>query len=82
MKTWSITEARTKIASVFDAALAQGPQRIERRDSEKVVMVAEADWNRLVAEYPDFADLILKAPIGTDDLPERRPARILADSDR
>lgn len=82
MKTWSITEARAKIANVFDAALAQGPQRIERRDSEKVVVVAESDWNRLVAEYPDVANLILKAPIDADDLPKRRPARILADSDR
>jgi hypothetical protein len=78
MKTWSITEARAHIADVFEAAIAQGPQRIERRDSEPVVMVAESDWNRLVAEYPTFADLILKAPLDTDDLPERRPARALS----
>jgi PHD/YefM family antitoxin component YafN of YafNO toxin-antitoxin module len=78
MKSWSITEARARIADVFDAAIAQGPQRIERRDSEPVVMVAESDWNRLIAEYPTLADLILKAPLEADDLPKRRPARVLS----
>ena len=77
MRTWSITEARANISTVFDAALNDGPQKIERRDSEPVVMVAESDWNRLTAEYPTIADLILNAPIEADDLPERRPARVI-----
>ena len=81
MKTWSITEARASISSVFDAALQQGPQRIERRESEPVVMVAESDWNRLAAEYPDIASLILNAPLDRDDVPQRRPARILPADD-
>ncbi len=75
MKTWSITDARANISDVFDAALRSGPQKIERRDSEPVIMVAESDWNRLVAEYPTVADLILNSPIAIDDVPERRPAR-------
>jgi hypothetical protein len=79
MKTWTITQARAHIADVFDAALAQGPQRIARRDGEPVVMVAESDWNRLIAEYPTFADLILKAPLVPDDLPERGPARVVSE---
>jgi len=78
MKTWSITEARAQISSLFDAALQNGPQRIERRDSEPVVMIAESDWLRLASEYPDFADLILKSPLEADDLPPRHPARALA----
>ncbi|MBV8473395.1 MAG: type II toxin-antitoxin system Phd/YefM family antitoxin [Hyphomicrobiales bacterium] len=77
MKTWSLTEARTNMSNVFDEALKHGPQRIERRDSEPVVMVAESDWNRLIAEYPTMADLILNAPFNEDDLPERRPARAI-----
>jgi hypothetical protein len=62
---------------VFDAALNSGPQKIERRDSEPVVMIAESDWKRLVAEYPTVADLILNSPIEADDLPERHPARVI-----
>jgi antitoxin Phd len=79
MRSWSITEARANISDVFDAALSSGPQKIERRDSEPVVMVAESDWKRLVAEYPTVADLILKSPIEAADLPERRPARVIKD---
>jgi len=75
MRTWSISDARANISSVFDEALKNGPQKIERRDSEPVVMVAESDWNRLIAEYPTIAELILNAPIESDDLPDRRPAR-------
>ena len=52
MKTWTITEARAHIAHLFDSALAQGPQRIERRDREAVVMIGELDWLKLAAEIP------------------------------
>jgi PHD/YefM family antitoxin component YafN of YafNO toxin-antitoxin module len=82
MKSWSITEARAKISDVFDAALASGPQRIERRDSEPVVMVAESDWRRLVAEFESFADLVLNSPLEPEDLPERRPARVIGKARR
>jgi antitoxin Phd len=75
MRSWSITEARARISEVFDAALASGPQKIERRDSEPVVVVAESDWNRLVAEFRTVADFVLNAPFEEGDLPERRPAR-------
>jgi prevent-host-death family protein len=78
MRTWKITEARAHIADVVDAAIKDGPQRIERRDTDNVVVVSEAVWNRLAAEYPSFADLILNAPIHPGDIPPRRPARVIA----
>lgn len=78
MKSWSISEARTNIAEVFDSALTDGPQRIERRDRRSVVMVSEAMWRRLEADYPSFADIVLDAPLEVDDLPPRQPARILS----
>jgi len=78
MRTWSITDARANISAVFDEALKNGPQKIDRRDSEPVVMVSESDWKRLLAEYPTVADLILNAPIEDEDLPKRRPARIFS----
>lgn len=78
MKTWKISEARARIADVVDAALREGPQRIERRERDNVVVVSEAVWTRLAAEYPSFADLVLNAPVD-DALPERRPARVLGD---
>jgi PHD/YefM family antitoxin component YafN of YafNO toxin-antitoxin module len=78
MKTWSISEARARLPDVIDAAIAQGPQRIERGRSEPVVVIAESDWNRLLGEYTTFADLVLRAPLDARDLPERRPARVLS----
>ena len=80
MKSWSISEARTHISDVVDAALSDGPQRIERRDSEPVVVISEAVWTRLAAEYPSFADFVLNTPIDDEDLPQRRPARVLSES--
>lgn len=77
MKSWTITEARAHISDVMDAALEKGPQRIERRDSAPVVMVSEAVWTRLAAEYPSFAELVLSIPATEDDLPARSPARVL-----
>ena len=76
MKSWSISEARARIANVVDAALNEGPQRIERRESASVVVVSEAVWTKLAAEYPSFAELILEAPLDKEDLPSRRPARV------
>lgn len=79
MKSWKITEARARIAEVVDAALVEGPQRIERRDHDNVVVVSETVWKRLAAEYPSFADLVLNAPVDDDILPARRPARVLSE---
>jgi len=77
VRSWSITEARAKISDVFDAALTAGPQKIERRGSEPVVIVAESDWNRLVTEYQTVADLVLNAPIEKEDMPEHQPSRVI-----
>ncbi|RAI41680.1 type II toxin-antitoxin system Phd/YefM family antitoxin [Rhodoplanes roseus] len=76
MKSWSMADAAADISAVIDAALTDGPQRIERRDAEPVVVLADSAWMRLVADYPTMADLVTRAPIDADDLPDRRPARI------
>jgi hypothetical protein len=75
MNSWSIAEARANISDVFEAAL-NSPQKIERRDSESVVVVAESVWNRLMSEYPSCADLVLNSSVEDEDLPQRRPAQI------
>ena len=73
MKSWSISAARSNISDLFNAALASGPQKIERRDSEPVIGVAESAWIRLVAAYDTFSDSVLNMLIERDDLPQRRP---------
>lgn len=76
MRSWSISEARARIADVADAALSEGPQRIERRDREPVIVVAASTWDKLTKEYSSFADIVLGAPIEEEDLPTRQPARV------
>ena len=78
MRSWSITQARAHISELFEAALTSGPQKIERRDHESVVLLSQADWRRLVTEYPTVADLILDFPAAETDLPERVPARAIS----
>lgn len=77
MRNWSISEARSRISEVFDAALTSGPQRIERRDNNAVVVVPEAVWKAIESDYADIADLVLSAPLDDADLPSRAPARII-----
>jgi len=57
MRSWSITQARTHISELSEAALTTGPQKIERRDHESVVLLSQSDSRRLVTEYPTMADL-------------------------
>lgn len=78
MRSWSITQARANISELFEAALTTGPQKIERRDHESVVLLSQADWLRLVTEYPTVADLILDFPADETDLPEWTPARAIS----
>ena len=81
MRSWSISEARSKISDMFDAALTDGPQRIERRDRDAVVVVSEEAWNAIHREYGDFADLLLNVPLADDVLPRRRTARVANSGD-
>lgn len=81
MRSWSISEARSRMSEVFDAVLREGPQRIERRDQDAVVVVSEAVWKTLESDYADIADLVLSAPLDDTDLPVRRPARVVAGED-
>ncbi len=76
MQSWSISQARAHISEVMDAALEKGPQWIERRENQRVVVLSEADFNRLASEYPTVAELILGFPGTADDLPKRRPSRV------
>lgn len=77
MKSWSLSDAGSNISEVCEAALRSGPQRIEGDERSTVLVVSEADWNRLTSAYATFAELVLEAPFEPGDLPERRPARVV-----
>ncbi len=73
---WTVSEAKAKLSEVLRLAREEGPQRIGRRDA--VVVVMEAEWDRLQAPRPHLGRWLLDAmPKGEPlDLPSR------ADRDR
>jgi hypothetical protein len=79
VRSWSIAEARANMADLSVSALSR-PQKIEQRDGESVIVVAESVWNRLVVEYQTFSHLVPNAPIEDEDLPQRQLARVISGS--
>lgn len=59
--SWQLAEAKNKLSEVMNQALEQGPQRIRRR-GETVVVVSEAEYDRLTGERPSLKDFLLSGP--------------------
>jgi antitoxin Phd len=83
MRSWPIQSARNHFASLFDAALTEGPQRVTRHGRQAVVVVSEEEWARRTAaegaHRPTLGDLLAECPVAEEDLPPRRPARVMRD---
>ncbi len=77
MRTWPLQEARTHFRDLVDSALDEGPQRITRHGKQAVVVVSEEEWDRRVQPRRSFGDLLADTPLTAEDLPPRRPARIV-----
>ncbi|HZS84496.1 MAG TPA: type II toxin-antitoxin system Phd/YefM family antitoxin [Stellaceae bacterium] len=77
MRTWQLQEARSRFKDLFDDALGQGPQRITRHGKQAVVVVSEAEWEKLMRRRPSFGALLAECPLDAGDLPPRRKARAL-----
>lgn len=75
MKSWQLQDARRNFSRLFDDALSDGPQKVTRHGRKAVVVVSEADWDRLRAATPSLARLLAACPVEDGDLPERGPAR-------
>lgn len=59
--TWQLAEAKNKLSEVVTRALTVGPQRIRRRD-QVVVVLSEAEYQRLTGERQTFKDYLLTGP--------------------
>jgi prevent-host-death family protein len=59
---WQVAEAKNKFSELITRALTEGPQRVRRR-GETVVVLSEADYERLAARDDlTIADFILNGP--------------------
>ena len=58
---WKLAEAKNKLSEVVKRAHTEGPQRILRRDGA-VVILSEADYDRLTGRRPGLKRLLLDGP--------------------
>ena len=76
MIDWQLQDAKNRFSAVVDAALAGDPQRVTRRGTPAVVVLAVDEYERLrsleKASVPNFVDLLLAIPQGGEDF-ERIP---------
>jgi len=49
MATWTLENAKNKLSEVVRSAIADGPQVVTRGGRDAVVVVAKADYERLLA---------------------------------
>ncbi len=58
---WKLAEAKNKFSEVVRRALTEGPQRVLRRH-DAVVVLAEAEYERLAGSRVSFKEFLLSAP--------------------
>jgi antitoxin Phd len=73
---WQLADAKNRFSELVSRALTEGPQRVRRRN-EAVVLVAEAEYERLTGNRPGFKEFLLNGPDLTElDLErDRSPMR-------
>jgi prevent-host-death family protein len=61
--TWSVQTARAQLPRLIDRALSGRPQRIRRRGKDVAVLVAAADYDRLVTPHDSLVDFFRNSPL-------------------
>ncbi len=59
--SWQLAEAKNKLSEVMTRALTTGPQRIRRR-GQVVVLLSEAEYQRLTGQRSTLKDYLLTSP--------------------
>ena len=55
---WRLAEAKNKFSELVNRALAEGPQRVLRRN-DAVVVMALRDYEQLIGKKPGFKDFLM-----------------------
>jgi antitoxin Phd len=62
-RSWQVQEARARLSSLIDEALAGRPQRISRRGAEVAVLVSATDYDRLMTPPEDLVEFFRRSPL-------------------
>jgi prevent-host-death family protein len=80
MKEIQLREAKATLSAIVEAAENGEPTSITKNGRPVAVIISYREWTKLKSTVPSFADLLLAVPpLDLDDLPKRRPARIVRD---
>ena len=78
MKEIQLREAKATLSAVVEAAQNGEPTTITKRGRPAAVVVSHAEWTKLKTRAPSFSDLLSAVPpVEPEDLPARRPARVV-----
>lgn len=58
---WKLADAKNRFSELVTKAVADGPQRVSRRD-DVVIVLSEADYLRLQGERPNLIEYLLSGP--------------------
>lgn len=58
---WKVADAKNRFSEVITLALNEGPQEVQRRDGN-VVIVSKEEFVRLKGEEPDFLEFLRNCP--------------------
>ena len=61
--SWQVQEARARLSSLIDEALAGRPQRISRRGKPIAVIIAATDYDRLTAPRESLIEFFRNSPL-------------------
>lgn len=61
--SWQVQEARARLSSLIDEALAGRPQRISRRDKQVAVIISAEDYDRLMAPGENLVAFFRTSPL-------------------
>ena len=70
MRKIQLRDAKASLSAVVDQAARGKPSVITRHGKPEAVVLGFADWERL-SQVPSFGRLLMSAPLGSGDLPER-----------
>jgi prevent-host-death family protein len=62
-RSWQVQEARARLSSLIDEALAGRPQRISRRGKRVAVIISAADYDRLTAPRENLVEFFRRSPL-------------------
>jgi antitoxin Phd len=70
MREIQLRDAKASLSAVVDDVVRGEPAVITRHGKREAVILSFQEWERL-SQVPSFGQLLMAAPIGPDDLPER-----------